>query len=1460
MTNPGVDRLIEGIVLGDRFQFFVVETEEPSSLFGALDEIQRGVEAAGSSDPTLLYLDPYVAHPPDRPLSSHSAITQVLGPLLRFGVRGASRALVVIDATRAPFGTTRDTEGWLAFFRRLNERRNALVGSLSGTLLLAASHEGILAFVDSAPDFWSIRSGFETLSASPMAPVSAIGRLEARVKRTSAAEPAARREAAQRLELARAALGEEGTPSPPALLPWELADTLDEIGDRATASELRLLLDEEMVPTEGRARQRWIRLLLASFSVDRLRTLVEGLPGSRRGMEHIDWTGPPMLVITDLVEALDAGGGLSSRDAPLLDALAEARPDLRTELDGLRKEQAGLEEGRNQSDADYAWDVFLAHASPDKPWCAELADALERAGLRVFLDSRGLDVASDWDAELSLAQQQSRITLVYVTSNTDEAWFQRAEIARAIAQKRFGDRQHEVLPIWGAEHHRPYGTEILVGIDPGPGLNHVVRQTLTVLEKRFGVVARERLGADELPECLTTGLRRAPPPEGVPSQLLVAHRQVVPFAGRVSEREELHLWADGEGVSVKLLHGSGGSGKTRLALQWLLERRDRGDVAGLLRGDASGATARELLERSGRTVVVIDHAETRPGLSAFLGELAQAWEGRAAAELRVLLVARHPGDWWGSLRVDGGVRSMLDAVKNLALLRLVTEVDRQAEFLRAGRAFADLLGTEVPAAPLDLDDPTYDNTLSVHVAVLLGALGHPTSAGRLLDGLVEREEAVWRHHGGGDVDWPPRKRAFERAHAALTLRGGAPTERSLEEWLPAVAGEHADAFGQLLAEHYEGSPDRWRDPLEPDLLGEHLVWRAASGAAGRDDGPLGADLVEAAMAGAAPPWPTAFTVLARAEPNHPEDVGPWLEALVRRDTPARAHAAFVGARAAGDRTASSTLGRRLARALEGSWDASLALAMSTEMPERTVSLRELAVWADSTLLAQPGLEVEEQARLANNLGRRLSDLGRHEDALQVSPESVRQYRALAESRPDAFLPDLAMSLNNLGNQLSALGRHEEALQSSQEAVLRYRALAESQPSALLPALAMSLNNLGTRLSALGRHEEALQATQEAMEHYRALAEARPDAFLPDLAASHYNLGLGLSALGRHQEALQATQEAVQLHRALAATHPDTLLSDLAMSLDNLGNMLSTLGRREEALQATQEAVQLHRALAATHPDTLLSDLAMSLDNLGNMLSTLGRREEALQASQEATEHYRVLADSRPDVFLLDLARSLNHLGNHLSELGRREEALQATQEAVQQHRALAASRPDTLLPGVAASLNNLGIRLSELGRPEEALQAAQEAVSHYRAMAASRPDAFLPDLAMGLNNLGSDLSSLGRYEEALRATQEAVQHYRALSESRPETFLPDLALSLGAHANALLAAGDPGAAAEVFCEGAGLVMPFFEHLPQAFEELVENLLRSSALAAEEADSAPAALPGLLARYWAVADPGGATGE
>ena len=114
------------------------------------------------------------------------------------------------------------------------------------------------------------------------------------------------------------------------------------------------------------------------------------------------------------------------------------------------------------------------------------------------------------------------------------------------------------------------------------------------------------------------------------------------------------------------------------------------------------------------------------------------------------------------------------------------------------------------------------------------------------------------------------------------------------------------------------------------------------------------------------------------------------------------------------------------------------------------------------------------------------------------------------------------------------GPREDALTAIEEAVTIRRELAQARPDAFRPDLAVSLSNLSARLYGVGRREDALTAIEEAVTIRRELAQARPDAFRPDLAASLNNLAIQLYGVGtRREDALTAIEEATGISRELA---------------------------------------------------------------------------------------------------------------------------------------------------------------------------------------------------------------------------------------------------------------------------------------------------------------------------------------
>ena len=118
------------------------------------------------------------------------------------------------------------------------------------------------------------------------------------------------------------------------------------------------------------------------------------------------------------------------------------------------------------------WDFFLAHAGADNDTADALYDYLV-GNCRVFLDSRCLRLGDDWDTELAEAQRRSLVTVVLVSGHTTAAYYQREEVAAAIALAREDRNSHRVVPIYtgttSEDMRIPYGLRLKHGITLGDG-------------------------------------------------------------------------------------------------------------------------------------------------------------------------------------------------------------------------------------------------------------------------------------------------------------------------------------------------------------------------------------------------------------------------------------------------------------------------------------------------------------------------------------------------------------------------------------------------------------------------------------------------------------------------------------------------------------------------------------------------------------------------------------------------------------------------------------------------------------------------------------------------------------------------------------------------------------------------------------------------------------------------------
>jgi len=137
-----------------------------------------------------------------------------------------------------------------------------------------------------------------------------------------------------------------------------------------------------------------------------------------------------------------------------------------------------------------------------------------------------------------------------------------------------------------------------------------------------------------------------------PSRLLAAAHRIVDFYGREPEIAQLTAWRDAPGdFDVVLVHGTGGQGKSRLAMRFA----ELSAEAGWHSFQGRLASAELVLPTepdqlsfgaAGR-LIVVDYAERWPVdlLRGLLGD-ARLHDART----RVLLLARPAGKWWGQIR------------------------------------------------------------------------------------------------------------------------------------------------------------------------------------------------------------------------------------------------------------------------------------------------------------------------------------------------------------------------------------------------------------------------------------------------------------------------------------------------------------------------------------------------------------------------------------------------------------------------------------------------------------------------------------------------------------------------------------------------------------------------------------------------------------------------------------------
>jgi tetratricopeptide (TPR) repeat protein len=669
------------------------------------------------------------------------------------------------------------------------------------------------------------------------------------------------------------------------------------------------------------------------------------------------------------------------------------------------------------------------------------------------------------------------------------------------------------------------------------------------------------------------------------------------FKGRAGFLEELRTSLersrDGRATAIvgRALHGLGGVGKTRLAVEYVWQHMDdysallfvsaerpqdlRRNMAALCGPLVLDLPEQDTVEQEARVAAALRWLAEHPMWFLILDNLDTPEAATAAEELLARLRGGHVvltsrlSQWSGSVEpLELDVLAGEDAAQFL-----LERTERGRRKLPTDTADAAELARELGGLALALEQAgayVVQRRLSL-AAYLENWRGH-------VAGVKEwHDERVMKYPRSVAVTWQTTIEQLGNGEMALLrlLAWMAPEPLPLfvleaagaeARWQQAVGllGQGASTFVPLfdaLATLSSYSMVRW-DTEEQSVSVHRLVQeilRARVPEAHRRD------------------WLTlTLWLLDGAWPGDPQDVRTWQSWDLLRP-----HVALAVAHAdrAGNPEPTGRLLGALGQLLKGK-----ALHAEAEPLMRRV----LAIDEASHGPAHPSV-----ARDLSSVALLLKDTGRHEEAERL----MRRALAIDEAHDGSDDRNVATDLSNLALLLKDTGRHEEA----ERLMRRALGIDDGSNDPHPPDVARDLSNLGLLLKDMGRLEEAEPLLR------RALAIDRPDD--PNVATALSNLAWLLKDTNRHEEAEPLMRRALAIDEASLSSDDPSVARDL----NSLALLLKDTRRLEEAERLMWRALAIDKARFGLHHPNVATDL----NGLAWLLKDANRLEDAEELDRRA---------------------------------------------------------------------------------------------------------------------------------------------------------------------------------------------------------------------------------------------------
>jgi glycosyltransferase involved in cell wall biosynthesis len=762
-----------------------------------------------------------------------------------------------------------------------------------------------------------------------------------------------------------------------------------------------------------------------------------------------------------------------------------------------------------------------------------------------------------------------------------------------------------------------------------------------------------------------------------PSVLLKANEAVVPFdVNRQGELDKLLIWAQAKiyGVSLRLITGDGGVGKTRLALELCHNLKAKNWLCGFLQKNLCSNLLniwQQVKSTSKNVLFVIDYAESRTQELLTLLKLIQQRDNKSQQKFCVLLLARDGGEWWDNIQhQDPTLEGLFMTAGPFLLPPLYSDIkEKQLAYQSALTAFSKNLNLRIPGIKLDLTESHYSKPLYIQMSALLALYGEQANSSEAITkGILNHEKRYWE---AATTNIVAEVKEAKNLLTLVTLIGNIPTPKEAKKYWSLLddtdltSREFNQLFNSLIPLYpgYQGLQS-----VKPDLLGEELVTEVLLS-------PIGPALLEVALSKNTPDYNrrNTLTLLARLTIKKPavnevitnaliDHLPHLVEAIVEvaaTTTVSRLPELTVLALKQQVNNSQHSVAKQFSALILNDSSALNALSCTSE----GIIYERLNKKYQNLLIKGHGnkFDIKELGSSLLNYSVSLGYIGKFIEACKYAKKAMDIRCQSKEELPAKY----AMSIGNYAHLLSESGQFNEAAEYGKKSMLLYQDLAEDNPDVYQGDYARSMGNYASHQAQMGEIEDTIVYSKQAYDIYACLAEKEPDKYRARFAITILNYSIRLSELGQTSEALDYGKKGFGIFEELSLKEPDRYQIGYARSMGNLSVTLNELGQYSEGRNYSKKTMDIFENLAKHNPRRYQDEYAQTMEIYSDNLMEVGKYIEAGNYAKKSLEIYEQLVDQSPGQYQFSYAGSLGSYSNYLISVGKYDEALDKRKLAIE---------------------------------------------------------------------------------------------------------------------------------------------------------------------------------------------------